>query len=100
MDLAAFPILSPAVILSAFLAGAAALLLLRPFFRWYFGLRAMEDALGRLEGRVKRLQEMFEEEEGPALPRPGEPERGPGLPGPAGDGGRREAETRPPRRRA
>lgn len=89
MDFPYFQLPAPNLVLAAFLllALAGAAVLLRPFLRWYLGIPRLEEALGRLEGRVKRLQEMFEEEEdaprGPALPRPDEDD-GPGLPGPGG----------------
>lgn len=88
----------PNLVLAAFvlltLAGAAALL--RSLLRWYLGLSAMAETLGRLEERVKYLHETLEEavaeeeEEdedsaprGPALPKPGEEDK-PRLPGPRG----------------
>lgn len=89
MDSPYFQLSVPNLVLAAFLllALAGLVALLRPFLRWYLGIPRLEEAFGRLEGRVKRLQEMFEEEEdaprGPALPRPGEDD-GPGLPGPGG----------------
>ena len=98
MDLASFPILSPAIILPAFLAGAVTLLLLRPFFRWYFGLNAIEESLHRLEKRLKSLQGLLieAEGEGPSLPHSA-PSSGPGLPGLSDFRG--EGQVRPMRRK-
>ena len=98
MDSTYFQLSLPNLVLAAFLlltlAGLAALL--RSFLRWYLGLSQMEETLGRLEERMKYLQETFEgalEElegengtppRGPSLPMPGEEEDRPRLPGPRG----------------
>jgi len=52
------------MLLFAALGAAAALILMRPFLRWYLGLGRMEETLHRLDTRLEDLFLLLEEEDG------------------------------------